>query len=339
MKNSRLFASEGDDVVRHTLFLAVRTLSLVILCWLVVFKTGCDTSPVSACGKETPTPYVFSTSAASAVLPTTGTAAGPDLSALDATTQLDWFCLQQVYPQLRRLAMDADGLWLMLDDGQRVLYAAAPQAPPPASPWVTDVRTAMADPYPLEPERPDTPLGVSPGRRRSYALLEALYGDTPAAVRAHLQRTTLLGQPVWLVPAAAQALARASAILASRVAATPELRPWLRSAGGFVWRRIAGETRLSPHAFGIAFDISPDKAAYWRWSRVQPHPMQRTYPAVIVEALENEGFIWGGKWHEYDLMHFEYRPEILCKAREQRAQRQRVLLPATPPSPYPARAR
>ena len=32
-------------------------------------------------------------------------------------------------------------------------------------------------------------------------------------------------------------------------------------------------------------------------------------------AFENEGFIWGGKWHEYDLMHFEYRPEIICKAR------------------------
>ena len=35
----------------------------------------------------------------------------------------------------------------------------------------------------------------------------------------------------------------------------------------------------------------------------------------IVRAFEAEGFIWGGKWHEYDLMHFEYRPEIMAKAR------------------------
>ena len=29
----------------------------------------------------------------------------------------------------------------------------------------------------------------------------------------------------------------------------------------------------------------------------------------------HEPLIWGGKWHEYDLMHFEYRPEIMAKAR------------------------
>ena len=46
-----------------------------------------------------------------------------------------------------------------------------------------------------------------------------------------------------------------------------------------------------------------------------PHPLQKTYPAAIVKAFEDEGFIWGGKWHEYDLMHFEYRPELICKAR------------------------
>ena len=28
----------------------------------------------------------------------------------------------------------------------------------------------------------------------------------------------------------------------------------------------------------------------------------------------HEPLIWGGKWHEYDLMHFEYRPEIMAKA-------------------------
>ena len=43
--------------------------------------------------------------------------------------------------------------------------------------------------------------------------------------------------------------------------------------------------------------------------------MQQSYPAAIVAAFEAEGFIWGGKWHEYDLMHFEYRPELICKAR------------------------
>ena len=119
---------------------------------------------------------------------------------------------------------------------------------------------------------------------------------------------------------------RADAVLAPQAAYEPRLKTLLKMDGGFAWRRIAGENRLSPHAFGIAFDISPGIATYWRWSKLRPHPLQKSYPASIVAAFENEGFIWGGKWHEYDLMHFEYRPEIICKARVLQGQEH---LPAT----------
>jgi len=50
-----------------------------------------------------------------------------------------------------------------------------------------------------------------------------------------------------------------------------------------------------------------------------PHPMQYTYPSAVVAAMEEQGFIWGGKWREYELMHFEYRPELIYKARILRA--------------------
>lgn len=240
------------------------------------------------------------------------------VAGLDAEGRTDWLCLRLSYPHISSMTSDDEGLWLVLDNGRRALYAAAPgraRAAGQNSAWVTDVRSAMADPYPLEPERSDTPLGVSPGRRRSYELLHALYGVTPADVRTRLQRTVLLGQPLLLSAPAAEAMRRADAALRLSALADPSLKRLLRMDGGFVWRRIAGENRLSPHAFGIAFDISPDVATYWRWSSLRPHPMQKSYPRVIVEAFENEGFIWGGKWHEYDLMHFEYRPEIICKAR------------------------
>ena len=39
------------------------------------------------------------------------------------------------------------------------------------------------------------------------------------------------------------------------------------------------------------------------------------YPQEIVEIFEKHGFIWGGKWSHFDLMHFEYRPELLQKWR------------------------
>ena len=42
--------------------------------------------------------------------------------------------------------------------------------------------------------------------------------------------------------------------------------------------------------------------------------LQAEYPWEIVAAFEAQGFIWGGKWYHYDIMHFEYRPELLAKA-------------------------
>ncbi len=227
----------------------------------------------------------------------------------------DWQCLRQAYPQLHGLRADEAGrLWLELADGRRVLYDGG--QPFAAGQWDVDVRASMAQSYPLDPQRPATPPGVSPGRRRSYALLRTLYGGSAAAIRPRLRTGTFFGQTVRMEAQALAALQRVEARLAPTVAGQPHLRAYLKSAGGFHWRGIAGENgRLSPHSFGIAIDLSPRKAPYWRWSRVFPHPLQASYPGAIVAAFEAEGFVWGGKWHEYDIMHFEYRPEILCKAR------------------------
>lgn len=242
-----------------------------------------------------------------------------DASGLDATARVDLYCLRLSYPRITGMATDAAGQWLVFADGRRVLYAAASAddgvAPRREDAWVVDVRTSMAEPYPLEPERPETPLGVSPGRRRSYDLLQTLYGGTPKEVGRHLEQARLLGQRLSLAHDAARAMNRAGAVLAPQAAQNSRLKSLLKVDGGFTWRRIAGENRLSPHAFGIAFDISPGIATYWRWSKLRPHPLQKSYPEAIVKAFEDQGFIWGGKWHEYDLMHFEYRPEIICKAR------------------------
>ena len=227
----------------------------------------------------------------------------------------DWQCLRQAYPQVHCLRADAAGrLWLELADGTRALYDGG--QPFAAGQWDVDVRASMAQPYPLDPQRPPTPPGISPGRRRSYALLGLLYGTSAAAVRPRLRPGTFFGQPVRMEARALAALHRVEARLAPVVARQPQLRAYLKSAGGFLWRGIAGESgRLSPHSFGIAIDLSPHKAPYWRWSRISPHPLQISYPQAIVTAFEAEGFVWGGKWHEYDIMHFEFRPEILCKAR------------------------
>ena len=86
---------------------------------------------------------------------------------------------------------------------------------------------------------------------------------------------------------------------------------------------IAGTTRLSVHAFGIAVDINPQYGGYWQYGL--PHAMREEQvrqkkiplvyknriPSEIVKVFEKHGFIWGGNWYHFDGMHFEYRPEFL----------------------------
>lgn len=182
------------------------------------------------------------------------------------------------------------------------------------------VKESMAQLYPLEPQRPDPSVGQHPGRVRSYALLQYLYGATKAEVQAQLCSVVLFGHSVMLSPPAARAFRHVALALEALVQQKPHLRSYIVPVGGFSWRLIAGEDRLSPHSFGIAVDLNPAKGPYWRWTGPQKRSYQgpavrAQYPAEIVAAFEQQGFIWGGKWYEYDLMHFEYRPELLCKSR------------------------
>lgn len=229
--------------------------------------------------------------------------------------ELDGYCLRLAYPQIVAIEKKPDGSqWLLMADGRQ-----APFVLPGARDWQMDdnmpVAQTMAELYNLEPERPDLAPGQAPGRKRSRFLLEALYGNNAAEVRKGLASTKFRGRHIALSRPAARALAAAIPELEALLAEKPQLAPWLVPEGGFYWRKIAGENRLSPHSYGIAVDFGVKIAPYWRWARINPHPKQKSYPGEIVRIMEDHGFIWGGKWHEYDLMHFEYRPELICKAR------------------------
>ena len=55
-------------------------------------------------------------------------------------------------------------------------------------------------------------------------------------------------------------------------------------------------------------------ADYWRWSKPDAsgaYSWRNRVPEEIVRVFEKHGFIWGGRWHHFDTMHFEYRPELL----------------------------
>jgi len=107
--------------------------------------------------------------------------------------------------------------------------------------------------------------------------------------------------------------------------ADPVIQAWIDDLGtvaSWGWRNIAASQSRSYHSYGIALDFLPKvigtRQTYWLWTiqhredfwnvsyNERYHP-----PAAVIRAFEANGFIWGGKWFNYDTMHFEYRPEIL----------------------------
>lgn len=166
-----------------------------------------------------------------------------------------------------------------------------------------------------EPFRPD----YDPGRFRVDPFFKAVYGTTAAEVNANLVPVSFCGAKVMFNAqnGAAQSLEKVGRELAALLLKRPHLRQYLFPLGGtFIWRDIAGTSRLSPHSWGIAVDLNPRQGSYWRnikISGIQVEKLRNRYPLEIVELFEKHGFIWGGKWSHFDLMHFEYRPELLRK--------------------------
>jgi hypothetical protein len=46
------------------------------------------------------------------------------------------------------------------------------------------------------------------------------------------------------------------------------------------------------------------------WDRI-PLTERWSPPEAVVGIFQSHGFIWGGKWAHFDVIHFEYRPEII----------------------------
>lgn len=226
---------------------------------------------------------------------------------------LNLYCLRLYYPHIQGKIRRGNKEYLQLDDSRLLLY----RNDAPTYGLDVDIFQSLALPYPLEPDR-TTPKN-SPGRLRNYGLLKGIYGGNAQTVASQLKTVNFMGKKLRLSRPAAQALEQAMKDLLD-YAQTLEQKAWLKPDGAFYWRKIAGENVLSAHSFGIAIDFGAKKAPYWRWSKQMPHPLQGNYPSEIVNAMEKQGFIWGGKWREYDLMHFEYRPELICKARMRSAQ-------------------
>jgi hypothetical protein len=227
--------------------------------------------------------------------------------------------LLRAYPdQLERIEDTTlvwrDGARMPLDDGKGKKSFEVRLADP-------DIEDMFAVPYPAGELVGAPARNADPGRARNAAFFIRMYGDCR---RGEVENN--LVEIRWLPKKFNQRLkvTRVNGVAERLTAVSRELdklparfdRYLLPSAGSYSCRPITGNDRLSAHGYGIAVDLAPRQAHYWRWSRpdgrgVYAH--QNAIPFEIVRIFEKHGFIWGGKWYHYDTMHFEYRPELLAQ--------------------------
>jgi hypothetical protein len=70
-------------------------------------------------------------------------------------------------------------------------------------------------------------------------------------------------------------------------------------AGGYNFRTMRGSTRLSMHSWGCAVDFDSARNSFG-----DATPNFALIPAVT-KSFADEAWIWGGKWHKADGMHFQ----------------------------------
>jgi peptidoglycan LD-endopeptidase CwlK len=89
------------------------------------------------------------------------------------------------------------------------------------------------------------------------------------------------------------------------------------NSSGFNYRTIAGQEKLSWHAYGRAIDLNTVQNPYFRGDLVLPpgavyDPAAHgtiTEDSFIVRFLEGRGWEWGGRWDDRkDYQHFERHP-------------------------------
>jgi hypothetical protein len=185
------------------------------------------------------------------------------------------------------------------------------------------IKDQFAIVYPLDFDLTirETPW-FDPGRVRNDPMFRALYGESERAVASSLVRTTYRGAALNTTFAVTREYCAAQQLQAALNGIAADGRAmdqyFANVGGSFNWRVIAGTRRLSAHSFGIAVDFNTDLGGYWRWAGAvegDAGEYNNRYPESLVRHMERFGFIWGGKWHHFDGMHFEYRPELILYAR------------------------
>lgn len=233
----------------------------------------------------------------------------------------DLLVLMLAYPEhIQSIEKDNEGfIYLVMKSGKKIIYDDKLVKNYDQKIFKADIQDTLEGIYPLESINEVREENRDPGRFRVYNFLNEIYGSGEAGVKKNLSNfSTNYGNLLF------NKANNAGENLKKSMNEAYELSKSQSSVGGFVYPtcgtfnyRVVQDTGLlSPHSYGIAIDLNKNDNDYWKWvSKDKGSKRIAEYPKELVKIFENNGFVWGGKWAHFDILHFEYRPEIILKAK------------------------
>ena len=232
----------------------------------------------------------------------------------------DLLCLMLAYPEyITNIEQNNGYVYLIMKSGKKLIYDDKRHKNSEEKLANPDIQDTLDQLYPLTDIKKIMLTDFDPGRCRNYGLLSEVYGISRQTIESQLTKVNACYHNYQFNSnnGAASSLQSVMKQLLPMSEKSSDIRKCLFPCSGtFNYRVISGTGRLSPHSYGIAIDLASDKRDYWKWaSKEAGEKRLASYSNELVKVFEDNNFVWGGKWSHFDILHFEYRPEIILKAR------------------------
>lgn len=232
----------------------------------------------------------------------------------------DLLTIMIAYPNfISKIEKINNKVYLVTKSNKKIIYDGKKQKSYNEKLINPDIQDVLEQPYPLYKTNKIMDKNFDPGRFRHYELLNEVYGNSKNSIEKNLKplkycyTNYLFNSKNNAINYLENTLKELLSISKNR----PDIKNLLYPASGtYNYRVISGTGRLSPHSYGIAIDLRSTPNDYWKWtSKDKGEDRLSKYPDDLISIFEKNNFIWGGKWEHFDILHFEYRPEIILKSR------------------------
>jgi len=238
----------------------------------------------------------------------------------DIKMKQDLLCLFMGYPEyVKGITKENEKIYLIMKSGKKIIYDDKIKKSNEGKINNPDLQDMLEVIYPISEINNLMDKNYDPGRTRVYSLLKEVYGGYKGNIEKNLVNVRVGNKNFSFNNnnKAAESLKAAMEEINNAMKYNKNIYSFtFPSSGTYNYRVISGTSRLSPHSFGIAIDLKRDNNDYWKWtSRKNGEERLKKYPKELVKIFEKHNFIWGGKWGHFDILHFEYRPEFIIKAK------------------------